>query len=268
MSGGAGSPQARGDLILGLALLAAFSPGVVDLADHWLEHAWPRYGLGFAALVAWCVARSPRALPRPRLGITLIAVSLVTQLLAALGAVLPVSRPAIAGAVIGFLLMRGLAPVRTVLLALFIVPIPYSVAALLGGHAVADFLLESSATLVSALGFPVFLGEFGVTAGSTVLVMAPIHGGLPLLQVMLGLGWYAALRRGLDAAPTARGIARFVALGAVVQGVAMVLACLAVSFGSLAVAETILETLTWLVPAAVVVFRTERALESSAGGSG
>ncbi len=268
MRGGAGSPQARGDLILGLALLAAFSPGLVDLADHWLEHAWPRYGLGFAVLAAWCVARSPRALPRPRLGIALIAVSLVIQLVAALAATLPISRPAIAGALIGFLLMRGIAPVRTVLLVLFIVPIPFSVAAVLGGRAVADFLLESSATLVSALGFPVFLGVLGVTSGNTVLVTSPVHAGLPLLQVMLGLAWYAALRRGLDAAATAREIVRFVALGAVVQGVAMVLACLAVSLGSLAVAETILETLTWLVPAAVVVVRTERALESSARGPG
>lgn len=267
MSEGAGSPRTRGDWILGLALLVAFSPGLVDLAHHFWHDAWPRYGLCFALLLVWCVHHSPRVQPRPQLGIALVGVSLIVQFLAALAAALPVSRPALAGAGIGFLLMRGMAPLRTLLLALFIVPIPYSVTQLLGGLAVADFLLESSARLVSALGFPLRVGDLDVSAGSAALVAAPFHGGLPLLQVMLGLAWYASLRRGLGAFDTARSIVRHVAMGALILGVAPVLACFALALGSAWVAEGILDSLVWLVPTAVVVFRTERALESVAGGS-
>lgn len=264
MNRGAGSSDRRGDLILGVALLAAFSPGIFDLAGHWLEAAWPRYGLGFAALLAWCVVRSSRVPPRPRLGLVLIALCLVTQLLAALAAVVPVARPAIAGALIGFLSTRGLAPLRTALLAVFIVPIPYSVAESLGGQAIAEALAGWGAALVSALGLAVSLGEPGLTSGSTSLVTSPTHAGFAVLQVMIGLAWYAALRRGLTAVATATRIAGFLVLGLLVQGIATVLACTAIFLGSAPLAEAILDSLSWLVPAVIVVFRTERAVESGA----
>ena len=73
------------DVALGLAVAAAFSPGLADLVVHWMAHPWSRYSAIFVLLLVW-VARREGAVPAHRaLGVAGLA----------LGAVLPLRRAAL-----------------------------------------------------------------------------------------------------------------------------------------------------------------------------
>jgi hypothetical protein len=249
------------DVWLAVALLAAFSPALFDLAGHWVSQPWARYSVVFVPLLAWCALRGPAACPRPWLGSALIAVALVIQLLAAMASQLSVARPAVAIAVVGFLLLRGIAPLRTALLALLLVPVPHTLTTLLGGVPLVRALFGGGAAIVSGLGARVELDELSLSSGEAVVALDSVHAGLPLLVLLLGLAAYAALRL----APSPRSALRL-AVGAVLAAVvleivAVLIACAVLASGSGTASLFVLESLSWMVPALCVVGLTERAVE-------
>lgn len=254
----------RSDAVLSVALLASFSLSLIDLASHWLANPWSRYSLVFIPLVAW-VAYNEDYKPRhPRLGALMIVVAMLIQLASAKAALLAVSRPALACALMGFLLNRGFASKRCAFLSLFIVPIPYSLASVLEGEAVAEWMFEQCGAL---LGASVSVFDHVISVGNTSLPVASTYAGLPLVMLCIGLASYHGLRRQVGLTGALRALVVLLLTVPVVQFTAISLAVLALSSDSAPTAATVLDTMTWLVPTLVVVVETERAVARRALGS-
>ncbi len=253
-----------GVFIVWLALLAALSPALRDLGLHWWDHGWPRYSLVFIPLLAFAVARELGAPAYPRIVMTLIALSLVAQLFAAKAAMLALGRPFIAVAIIGLLLMKGSASLRTSMLALFIIPVPKTVATALGGMKVALMLFEFGAHVVASLGF-----ETRITVRELVVVgdaRMPVdisHAGLPVVFLLLGLAWYRAARDNLAWIATLRLLAlgALIALPLQVLLVTLAAACLGL-WGKVA-AEFVLAHGALILVALPWIVATERRREST-----
>ena len=172
------------DILLGAALLLAFSPGLYDLARHWLLHPWSRYSALFVLLVAWCSARERDAKPKRLVGAGLIAAGVVLQLLSVLSVMPAIARLALVLAAIGFMLLRGLATPRVAALAVFVVPVPHAFTDALGGGLVTQELFRGASNLLQPLGVAVgyYLDRW--------LGTEPI-----LLFVFLVLGFATGIRR-------------------------------------------------------------------------
>jgi len=242
----------RATVALGLALALAFSPAVYDLVRHWLANPWSSYSAVFVALPGWLAWRSEGARPQRAAGFGLLAAGLVLQLLAALAVMPALGRPALALAVAGFLLLRGLAPPGVALLALFAVPVPHTFADLTGGDAVAPELFRAASDVLRLVGVTVAAGSHEVVAGAAVLDVDSSQAGLPVAVAMVGLAAYAHLR----GAP-ARWLPAIVAAGVVAHFAAVVVAEGLLAAGLPGAAGLAVDLLGWLVPTAVVVRRLE-----------
>jgi hypothetical protein len=236
--------------------MLAFSPVLQNLAEHWLTGIWPRYSLSLLPLLLWCVRCDRGGRPLRWQGLALVCAGLAVELLAARAAVLPVARPALAVAVIGVILMRGLASVRTALLALFVLPMPRLFVEL-GGLTAATHLFETGGALLSGVGLNLVVEEGLAVSGGKQLPIDAAHGGLLLLAQMMGLAWYRALRRGLDWRGTASSLALFAVQAVPIQFTAILLALLALGAGAPVLAGAVLNYGSWLVPLLVTVYLTE-----------
>lgn len=246
------------DILLGAALLLAFSPGLYDLARHWLLHPWSRYSALFVLLVGWCSARERDAKPKRLVGAGLIAAGVVLQLLSVLSVMPAIARLALVLAAIGFLLLRGLATPRVAALAVFVVPVPHAFTDALGGELVTQELFRSASNLLQPLGVAVAAGEQQILAGDAVLEIDSTQAGLPTLVAMLGLAWYVVLRARPPARRAGLWLAALLSSGVIAQGLGIVLACLVLAWGSASAASFSLDTVGWLLPAVVVVWALER----------
>lgn len=247
----------RSDIVLPLALLAAFSVSIFDLFSHWLANPWTRYSVVFIPLVAWVAYNEDYKRRHPRLGALLIVVAVLTQLVSVKADILALSRPALACGLIGMLLNRGFASKRCAVLSLFIVPIPYSLASDLAGVAIAEWALTGIANVL-AIPYTLVLHVFSV--GTTSLPVSATYSGLPLFTLVVGLSGYFGLRRRISLARTLRELAVLAVAVVPLQFMALVAAVIAVDFGSASGAAVALDRLTWFVPTVVVVYRTERAV--------
>ncbi len=257
----AGEPSAantRTDWILGVSLLAAFSPALLNLSGQWLDAGWSRYSIVFVPLLLRCVRQGPRGDVQVWLGSLLIGLCLLAQLLAAQGGFPALGRPAMAGAIIGFLVLRGFCPLRTACLALWIVPVPSFLCSLLRGEATADFLFHQSKVALSFIGLIPAAWE-GLAEGGRQFSVIPVYNGLPLLALMTGLALFAAIRQELDSRRTLRLALLLGIAGVGVHLLSVLLATTALGHGSPDLATTIVETLSWLLPTAGVIFAIERA---------
>ena len=218
-------------VLLALALVLALSPILREFAGHVLDQPWTAYALPFPFLLWHAAARSPREAPRWSAGLGWIAAALVLELIAVGGGVPRMGRPAIALAVIGWLRVTGLAPLPVALLALWLIPLPKAVSAL------ASPGLERTWQEI-ALRIVPDAGRFPV---------AHWDGGVRIVAMAAGLGWWAAVRQGGDVAAAFRRAAAFGALGLPLQVVAMILATALVSFGHLEAAHLWLLHGVWIV---------------------
>jgi hypothetical protein len=258
--GGEGRAETRQWLeegALWLALLLAFSPTLLGLVEHWLARSWPRYSLAFLPLLIWSVWHDSAKRPLFREGLALVIVSVVGQLLASLAAVTFVARPLAAVAVIGLLLLRGLAAPGTALLALWIVPLPYmAIRALTGDAPVA--LCSAAATLLTGLGAQVDVVDNTLRVGEARLSVTSPWGGLLLLAHMTGLAWYFSRRRALGYLATAGTLLAAAALALPIQLIAITLAGAFLYAGSSSTARLALDPGSWLLPLLAVVYLSER----------
>jgi hypothetical protein len=258
------------ELGLWVALLAAFSPTLTNLGSHWWEQAWPRYSLIFIPLLVWCV-RCEQASEEPprawrRFGVSLLALSLLMQLVATSGAMPALGRPALALAIIGLLLFRGLTSARCALLALWIIPMPNLVSTRLAGVACANALYRAVGSLLSPLGLDLEIESEWIRSGTNELQIAPETGGLLMLSLILGLAWYRMLRTGNGVGSMIRDLVPMLLAGAAVQLAAVAAASITLVSGRADTAQAILD-LAWLIPAVAVVAWTETGRRPAAGSS-
>jgi hypothetical protein len=249
------------DGALGLALAVAFSPGLYDLARQWWLYPWSRYSAVLALLAVWTAARSPDAPARPRLGFGAVAAALLLQGLGVLAVMPALGRPAAVLAFLGFGLARGLAPLSVASLAIFVVPVPYQVTDWTGGDWVAPQLFQAAAGLLRVVGISVAAGQRHVISGDADFQIDSTQAGLPLAFALVGLAVYAALRLRLPPRRLAAWTAAIFAMGCAAHFGSIVLACLAIAAGSVELAGWSVDTLSWALPAALVVFAVERSPE-------
>lgn len=249
--------MSRSDIVLSLVFLASFSLGLTNLAGHWLSNPWTRYSLLFIPLAAWVAYNEDNKQRHPRLGATLIVAAMFLQLIAAKAAVIAVSRPALACALIGFLLYRGFASKRCAVLSAFIMPIPYSLASDFGGLESSEWLFLQ---IASALDIGVSLFNHVLTVGNTEFALASTYAGLPLVVVSFGLAGYAGLRRHSGLSGALRGWGALMLATLIVQACAIAFSLLALSSGASQLARFLLDTLTWIAIALPTIFVTERAV--------
>lgn len=242
---------------LWLALLLAFSPTLLGLVEHWLARSWPRYSLAFLPLLIWSIRCDSAKRPLFREGLALIIVSVVGQLLASLAAVTFVARPLAAVAVIGLLLLRGLATPGTALLTLWIVPVPYMAIRALAGDAPAAFC-SAAATALGVLGAPVDVVDNTMRVGEARLSVTSPWGGLLIFAHMTGLAWYFSRRRTLGHLATAGALLAAAALALPVQLIAITLAGAFLYAGSASTARFVLDPGSWLLPLLAIVYLGER----------
>jgi hypothetical protein len=247
----------RSDIMLSLVLLASFSLALIDLAGYWLSNPWTRYSLVFIPLVAWVAYNEDNKQRQPRLGAVLIVAAMFVQLTSAKAAMLALSRPALACALIGFLLNRGFASKRCAVLSVFIVPIPYSLASDLGGLESSEWLFLK---IASALGIGASLFDHVLTVGGKEFALTSTYAGLPLVVLSLGLAGYAGLRRHSGLSGALRGWGALMLAAPIVQACAIAFALFALSSGASQLALFLLDTLTWIAIALPTIVLTERAV--------
>jgi hypothetical protein len=240
--------RSAGEALLWLGLLVAFSPVLVDLAQHLGEEAWARYVLVFPFLLALCVARDGS---RPRgsaLGYALLVPAILVELGAIGGSTMVSARPTLPLAVIGLCLAFGLARVRTALLALWLIPIPHRILRMPSPE-LETGLLSPLVGLLDALGAELRLEGSRVLAAAGELEFLDFDGGLTLVALLSGLGWYAGLRarKGLFGI-----VVRAISWGALaipLQLLALLLALLALLLGEPAAGRFFLTHVLWIAVA-------------------
>jgi len=184
------------DLVLWAALLAALSPSLADLAQHWVVEPWARASALFVPLWLLCAWRD-RAPRRPHAdGYLLLALGLAVSLAAVGGGMARLGRPGIPLAVVGLARALGRPSPPCALVALWLIPVPDALVERLspGLEAAVPAL---AAAVARAFGAQAEWIGGRLVAPAGALAFDAADGGLPLVWVLAGLGWYgAAARRG------------------------------------------------------------------------
>lgn len=243
--------------LLWIALVVAFSPVIVDLVRHQIEAPWSRYGSLFVLLLPWAASRAGVGAPPRRDGYLWIAVGCAGALLTVGGGMPRLARPAMLLALVGLARLLGNPPLRVLLLAAWTIPLP---------HRSLDFAspaLESAWLQLCSLPYALLGIEFtldGVTAqiAGHSLSLFDSDGGLPLVALCSGLGYYAALRtrRSLRERLRSAIVAGLFAIPLQMAGVVAALGLLAA--GAPETARGLLSHGLWLSAAAFGLIRAER----------
>ncbi|MFQ5416484.1 MAG: hypothetical protein ACE5FL_05460 [Myxococcota bacterium] len=243
---------------LWLALLAALSPTLHDLARHWVAHSWARYSLGFVPLFVWVLATDARRSPRRIPGLVLIGASVLGQILASLASFPAAARPLAPTAILGAVLFTGIASPRAAVLAFWLVPVPNVLIERLGGGALAAQLAGGAAKGASVLGATVVASEGALRTAASHIVVPAQWGGLLLLVQLAGLAWYVGIRRGLAARPTAIALLATAALAGPLQLVFLTAAAAALSLGHAGLGAFVIDPVSWVAPLGVALVLAER----------
>jgi hypothetical protein len=180
-------------VLLWLGLLVAFSPVLVNLAQHLAVEAWARYVLVFPFLLVLCIVRDSARLRPSALGYVALILAILIELGAIGGSTMVWARPPLPLAVIGLCMAFGLAPLRTTLLACWLIPIPHRILRMPSPE-LETALLSPLVGLLNALGAKLRLEGSRVFAATGELEIFDFDGGLTLVALLSGLGWYAGLR--------------------------------------------------------------------------
>jgi hypothetical protein len=238
--------------VLWLGLVAAFSPVVVDLLRHCAAEPWACYALVFVPLLAVCVRQS-RAGARPSAdGYLWLLAGILIELVAIRADAIRMARPGLALAVIGLCRGFGLASTPASALAFWLVPVPSMILA----FASPDLEMAWARLALGPLGLlgaQMSLDGTRVFAPAGVLELRPSDGGLTLLALLSGLGWYASIRAGCEAPAAARRALAWGASAIPIQAAAMLLALGALASRSPELARLMLDSIVWGVAVAVAL---------------
>jgi len=155
-------------------------------------------------------------------------------------------------------LATGVAPLRTALLALWIIPMPSLLADVMGGIDLARNLFAAAAELLTRVGLDLQVVRRLVVSGDPELRFSPTSARLPLFVLLSGLGWYRALRLDLRPLATLRSVLLHLLCGVPIQLAAIALELVAFALGAGTASGFLLEPIPWLVSAAAVIVLAER----------
>jgi hypothetical protein len=194
-------------LWLGLAI--AFSPVLLELAEHGEAQPWARVSLVFPVLV-WIAARRDTVRPGPAAwGWGLVAGGIMLELIVIGGDVVRLGRLGLAGAAIGLCFAGGWTSLRVALLFLWSIPLP---AAILNrfGPELASVVMGFGAQVASRFGLAVVGFPTSLESAGTSLAVLPSDCGLQTAFVLAGFGCF----RGIWLRATVPGIRRQAVIGA------------------------------------------------------
>jgi hypothetical protein len=238
--------------VLWLGLVGAFSPVVADLLCHCAAEPWARYALVFVPLLAVCVRQSRAGARQSADGYLWLLAGILIELVAIRADAIRMARPGLALAVIGLCRAFGLASAPASALVLWLIPVPSMILAL----ASPDLEMAWARLALGPLGWlgaQMSLEGARVLAPAGVLALRPSDGGLTLLALLSGLGWYASIRAGRDAPAAARRALAWGASAIPIQAAGMLLALGALASGSPELARPMLDSIVWGVAAAVAL---------------
>jgi hypothetical protein len=168
-----------------------------------------------------------------------------------------IGRLGLALAVVGMARWHGSPKLSVALLAFGAIPVPVAV---LGytTPSLESLWAGAAAQFVQLLG-----GEVGVSgplfrSSAGRLELMGTDGGLPLLTVLVELGWYSGARQGLPGRALLARVALGAVLAAPIQLIGVTIAVFLLTFGLADVARVWLDHGLWLAVAACVVWRVER----------
>ncbi len=245
------------DIVLLVALVAAFSVSIFDLVAHWIASPWSRYSIVFVPIVGWVAYHETYRRRHPRLGALLIVAGVTTQLFSVMADTLALSRPALVCALIGLLINRGFASKRCALLSVFIIPIPHFVTSGLGGFEIAEWWMRLVADTL-AIEYTLVTHIFRVADGQIALEVSPTYGGVPLLALTLGLAGYAGLRLHRSLAQTAMQLVRWIAILIPAQLFALAVAVVVLEAIGAAATHVFLDHSVLIAAIVAIVYQTER----------
>jgi len=238
--------------VLWLGLVGAFSPVLVDLLRHCAAEPWARYALVFVPLLAVCVRQSRAGARASADGYLWLLAGVLIELVAIRADAIRMARPGLALAVIGLCRGFGLASLPASALAFWLVPVPSMILALVSPD-LEMFWARLALGPLGLLGAQLSLDGARVLAPTGVLELRSSDGGLPLLALLSGLGWYASIRAGGAAPAAARRALAWGASAIPLQAAAMLLALGVLASGSPELARLMLDAIVWGAVAAVAL---------------
>ncbi|MEM9176211.1 MAG: hypothetical protein AAGC67_13375 [Myxococcota bacterium] len=231
---GSGAQGAGVSPLLGVALLVAFSPALVDLGLHLWQTPWARGAL-LVPLLLWRVARVDRPAAAPRSGraiaVAVVAAALVLQGLAIGGDVLRLARTGVVIAFAVVLWASGRVGPRSAVLALFLLPVPSLVARALSPGL--ETAMGTAAGALPWLAFDATLHRLAFEADGGRLPVVALDGGLALCVGMAAVGWARAILTGRDLVSGIRGATLWAFMGLPCQGACLALLASLFSLGVL-----------------------------------
>jgi len=228
-----------------IALAAALSPVLVDLARHWSSTPWSRYSLVFPILFVARIRSEPSRPSPARDGWAWIAAALALELVAVAGGVTKLGRAALPLAVWGGCRLYGLTGPATVVLVAFAVPVPHGLNEL-ASPALETGLAHGAARVARLLGAaPQVLDPPQLVVGREALALTPADGGLPVVALLAGLGWHAGLVLREGAVACARRALSWAALGIPLQAVALTGAVALTAVSGASAARALLTHAVW-----------------------
>lgn len=237
--------QHRGHTVLWVALAAALSASLIDLAIHVGATSWARGTLIFPLLFAYCAARDTSPQRPSRDGLLPLVLGVALSLVAVGGGMARVGRPGIALAVIGLARLTGRPSLGVALLSIWWIPLPTQIIEALapGLEAAAAHVAAQVAT---ALGVASQIdarhaGAIWLVAPAGRLELFPSDAGLALAWSFAGLGWFVAVRRQAPLAAAARVALGWLVVALPLQLVALAIACAVTLLGAPARGRALLD---------------------------
>jgi len=236
----------------------AFLPVLAELVRHLTDLPNQRSFLLAPLLFLLCAWRGPsQAVARHRDGLLLLLVAVALQFVGIASDIVVIGRLGLALAVVGMARWHGSPKLPVALLAFGAIPVPVAVL----GYTTPS--LESlwggaAAQFVQFLGGEVDVSGPLFRSSAGRLELMATDGGLPLLRVLVELGWYSGVRQGLSCRALLMRVALGAVLAAPIQLIGVTIAVFLLTFGLADVARVWLDHGLWLGVAACVIWRVER----------
>jgi hypothetical protein len=177
---------------LWLGLGVAFSPVLLDLAEHLVAHPWTRSASIFPVLLALAIRSNGGGVATKRLVWICVVLGVVIELIAASGGVLRLGRVGLVVAAFGILCGAGSARPSVALLLVWCVPLPSALMRIASPQLETTWGAAAAALLPGVTLDPATSGPMLVANGQALRLTAP-DAGLALGFGLAGLGWFAAV---------------------------------------------------------------------------
>jgi hypothetical protein len=239
-----------------LLLVAAFSPVLIDLAEHLRDRPWAAYCLVFVPLFFAELRRAPRGRRRPHLGWLCLAIALAGELLLVAGGFTRAARPLLPLAALGLGGLVGRPGPRAAALLLAFVPAPHLLVSW-ASTALEATWARLAAQGVRLLGLPALVeaGRYQATlhVGAHTVALSDADGGIPVALMLLGIGWYRGLRDGRAIGASVLRAGALALLAAPLQVAAIFAAALGLRAGWLDAPRPFLDLAPWVAVALCVL---------------